>query len=151
MVYQVNSKKRIRGFSMVELLIVLVIAGLLFYGSSTIYVNYKSHTSFEVTKLNIVQSLRNAQASAQKTKNDSSWGVKFINGSITVFSGNSYNTRIQNSDIVLEIPKNISVSGNSEIVFQKITGITQNTGTTTISGMGFSNQIYINEKGTITY
>lgn len=136
---------------MVEIIIVLSITTLLFYISSTIYVNIRSYTGFEIAKLNIIQSIRNAQSNSQKTKNDSAWGIKISADSVTVFEGNSYASRNTGSDKVLDFSSGIVTSGPSEIVFDKITGSTDDIGTIIISGYNFTNQIHINEKGTLTY
>ena len=92
-----------------------------------------------------------AQSSAESGKGDSKWGVEILSNQVVVFKGNSYATRITSADEPLNFSGGVIASGLSEIVFEKISGITTNTGTITLTGGSEIKNININAKGTVTY
>jgi prepilin-type N-terminal cleavage/methylation domain-containing protein len=153
MVYQTKFKKQIHGFSLIEMIIVVGIFSLISLISSSIYTSFKSQGNINIAAYTIVEGLRHAQSNAEKAKGDSRWGVEILSDKIVVFKGDDYNSRDTGSDEFLNFPNGISASGLSEVVFEKITGITSNTGTTTLTKTNSTStkDIYINEKGTITY
>lgn len=139
------------GFSLIELLVVLSIIALISGLGVTVYFSYVSSNSAEISVNSIVESLRHAQSNAQQIQNDTKWGTKITPTRIITFSGDSYATRNQSSDQFLTLPSGLTITGETEFVFEKVTATTQNTGTITVSGPGFSKEINVNERGTITY
>lgn len=149
MVYQVKYKNK--GFTLVELLLVLAIFAIFFVLSESVYVNLKSSSNLKIATTNLVQSIRYAQNNSEIMKNDSKWGVEIFSDKAVIFKGNSYLTRDNSFDQNFDFPKGITPSGVSEIVFEKMTGSTSNTGTVILTNSSGVKNILINEKGTITY
>lgn len=140
-----------RGFSLVELLIVIGIMVLFAVLSETSYSNVTSHENLEIATAGVVEAIRYAQASAQSGKADSAWGVKLFPGSVVVFEGSNYATRNSSVDQSISFPGGIAASGLSEVVFAKLTGSTANTGIVTLTGRSGVETLSINAKGTLTY
>jgi prepilin-type N-terminal cleavage/methylation domain-containing protein len=149
MVYQNKSHKK--GFSLLEVLIVIGIFAIVASISTASYYNYKSHTNLELATNGLVEAIRFAQASAESGKFDSKWGVKVFADKVLVFKGDSYDSRDLDFEQSLSFSGNMSNGGLSEIVFEKLNGETSMTGTMTLTNEYGSKNININEKGTVTY
>lgn len=147
--YQIKFKKR--GFTLIEMILVISILGIFSTMSLSFNSKYRNNSYLKIVTYDIVEALRYAQSNSQSMKEDSSWGVKISSNDLVIFKGNSYNSRDQNFDKVLDFPNGFTISGNDEVVFEKVTGITTDTGTTTITNSEGANNIYINERGTLTY
>lgn len=146
------SKKFEKGFTLIELIVVIAIFIIFIAVSESAFFNFQSHSNLEIATVNLVESLRHAKANAQQVQGDSKWGVEIFGSQITVFSSSSdYNHRNLALDQASTLTSGVSSGGLSEIVFEKVTGTTLNSGTITLSGNNGSKVITINAKGTITY
>jgi hypothetical protein len=107
--------------------------------------------NLDIATTSVVQALRRAQAQAQNGRLDSNWGVNVTSSSAIVFSGNNYAGRQANYDETLPLPGVATISGLTQEVFNKFTGLPQSVGTTTITNSFGVRQIFINAAGTINY
>jgi len=83
---------------------------------------------------------------------DDTWGVYIQSGSMTLFLGPSYAGRDTSFDEDIEIAPTITPSGLSEVVFDKVSGFPQSTGTITLtSETNVVRTITINAKGVIEH
>lgn len=140
-----------RGFSLLELLIVIAIFSLFAGLGTSTYYSMRSHSNLELATGSLVEAVRFAQSSAQSGKSDSKWGVEILTNQIVIFKGDTYASRDTTKDEIFNFSSGVSASGLSEIVFEKVTGATVNTGTTTLSSSSESRNIFVNEKGTVVY
>lgn len=146
-----NKKSFYRGFSLLELIIVISIFSIFAGMTTTTYYSMKSHTNLELATGSLVEAVRFAQSSAQSGKGDSKWGVKTLTDKIVIFKGNDYTSRDTAFDSTFDFSGGVIVSGLSEVVFEKITGSTLTVGTMSLAGTSENRNIVINEKGTINY
>lgn len=146
-----SAKQRMKGFSLVEIVVVLGIIALFAGISTTVYTTMRSKNNLEIATSSIVEALRFAKSNAEQVQNDSMWGVYVTSNQVTVFSGSSYAGRDTSKDKTLALPQGIVVSGLSEVVFEKVFGTTNVTNAIIITGADGSQTISINAKGTITY
>lgn len=145
-------QKNKKGFTLVEILLVVGLIALISGISIPVYQSFQVKNDLDVAINNTAQTLRRAQIFSQAVNGDSVWGVKVQSGSMVFFKGTSYATRDANYDEIFDMPTNISISGLSEIIFSKLTGFPTATGTLTLTTINNdSGQITINEKGTIAY
>ena len=159
MVYQTryhNFHKRLvlslsSGFSLLELLIVIGIFTILFSISTSVFNSFKIRSDLQVVTNSIVEALRSAQSGAQSGKSDSKWGVKVLSNQVVLFQGNTYATRNSSFDQSFSFPGGISASGLSEVIFEKISGITSNIGDINISNNDSQRVLSVNSKGSINY
>lgn len=151
MAYQIKYNNPPKGFSLIELLIVIGIFTVLFSVSSSVYNNFKSHSNLEVATNSVVEGIRFAQSSAQSGKSDSKWGIEILTNKIVVFKGNTYASRDSAFYEIFNFGGGISASGLGEIVFEKVLGTTTTIGTITLTNGPESKNIVINAKGTVTY
>lgn len=140
------------GFTLLEVLLSVALLALLTGMGAPVYQAMQNRNSLDISTNSLVQSLRRAQLLSQASEGDSSWGVKVQSGSIVLFRGSSYAARNAGYDEIFDIPTNIILSGVNEIVFDKLSGLPQTTGTMTLtSTAGETRNMTVNEKGMISY
>lgn len=130
---------------------VLGILALLIVISLPLAINFYNTRSLDIYEQGIVQALRRSQLKAMAVENDSSFGVYITSTQYVLFKGGSYLGRDANFDEVSNLPKNLLISGLSEIVFSKLNGTTADTGTITLTVGEKVETININELGRINY
>lgn len=118
-----------RGFTLVELLVVLAIFGILFLIVGTISSNTLPKSQLIIESDYIEQTLRKAQARTVNQHADSVWGVYLTASTVTLFAGTTYAGRDASFDEVHTLPSGVSLSGLSEVNFEYRTGQTVDTGT----------------------
>ena len=138
-----------RGFTLVEITIVVALTSLLLVVIIPLALQFFKTQNVTDTTSTLVSSLREAHTKALFQKNDSSFGIKFLAGSYVIFQGSSYASRTQGEDTVVAIPTNTTVSGISEIVFAKRTGISNTTGVILVQSGSKSLSISITTQGII--
>ncbi|MBT6067810.1 prepilin-type N-terminal cleavage/methylation domain-containing protein [bacterium] len=140
------------GFTLIELILVIVFIGVLAGLSAPIYNRFQNSNSVELASMELVQSLRRAQVLSRSSDGDSNWGVYIASGQITLFKGISYAARDLAYDENYTIAEVIIVSGLQEIVFDKFSGDPQSTGSTIFTiNVNANKTITINAKGVLTY
>ncbi len=112
-----------KGFTLVELLLVLglisIILALAFMTTSSLVfvVALRDQTR------NVESALRKAQSSAIAGRGDNGAGGKVEEDKFTIFQGDSYTGRIKPLDRTVHFPVAMSLSGVTEFVFQKESGL----------------------------
>jgi prepilin-type N-terminal cleavage/methylation domain-containing protein len=139
------------GFTIVELIVVLGIFALFAGLSSAAYTSTASQSNLEVAALSTVEAVRHAQSNAREVQGDAPWGVRILSNRVVVYRGESYASRDTGFDEEFALPRGVTVGGLPEIAFQKVTGVTGDTGTVTLENKQGTKNISINEKGTLTY
>lgn len=138
------------GFSMIEILLVLVLAALLFLGGITTYRLLYQKTDLNKSAQEVGQVISTMRLESIAARHGMKYGVHFENNSYSSFSDNPSNV-INNYNL----PSNISITSinlantTSDLIFDKLTGHTNNFGTIVLSYNGQSVTISINSQGTI--
>lgn len=140
-----------KGFSLLEVLLVISAFAILASLSTPIFRNLQIKNDLDIATSEVSQSLRRAQTLSQAVDGDTSWGVKVQSDGITLFKGTSFASRDLNFDETFDVPASISFSGVTELVFSKFSGTPQTTGTTTLSSELDTRSITINSKGGLNY
>lgn len=141
-----------RGFTLIEILLTLAAIGIIAGMSLPIYQSLQVRNDLDIAATSLAQSLRRAQTLSQAADGDTTWGVHIQTGDVTVFKGSTYAGRDSSYDETFAVPTSITPTGLSEIVFTKLTGIPQNTGTTTFtSNANEIRTVTINAKGMVNY
>ena len=129
--------KKITGFTLIEILIVLGIMTLILGILLSTFVNFKNKEALEKDTILVAEVLRQAKHLTFNSKNSNQYGVHFNLNSIVLFVGPTYSAGSPtnevynfNPDIIL-YNTNIT-GGGSDIVFKKLTGDTNNNGTITL-------------------
>lgn len=141
-----HSKK---GFTFLELLLVVFIVSFMGYLASIFAANLVSRNYLQDTTNDIIGALRTAHVNALSGKNDCSWGATLDGQEIVVFCGFAYWARDTVQDTTTQVPAGISVP-TFEIVFEKDSGEPSSTLDISISDQkGDSKQILVNQMGTV--
>lgn len=139
------------GFSLIEVLLSIALIALLSGIAAPVFLRLQTKNDLDLAVTSLAQSLRRAQVQSQAVDGDISWGVKIQTSSLTLFKGPSFAARDITYDETSDLNPNITLSGPTEIVFAKFTGLPQTIGTITFSINSDSVTLNVNEKGTVTY
>jgi prepilin-type N-terminal cleavage/methylation domain-containing protein len=146
-----SKKHTTKGFSLVEVIVVLGIVAILTTTVMSVYKNLNTQNEIILTAQSVVHSLRSAQVHARASASDSSWGVYVESGMVTVYKGAEYTVRDDSFDKEISFPESTTFSGLNEISFLKFTGLPQVDGVMTLTNSNESIDIIVNEKGMISY
>jgi prepilin-type N-terminal cleavage/methylation domain-containing protein len=147
-----GTSKKQKGFTMIEILLSFAIIGLIAGMTMPMYRTFMIRNDLDVAVSTVAQNLRRAQALAVSSDGDMTWGLHVGVGGILIFKGPSYVLRNDMFDENTSMPTSIVPSGLTEVVFSKVTGIPQATGTFILTSQANEERtITINEKGTIEY
>ena len=140
-----------KGFTIIE--IILVIALLALFAGFSVQLTFSAlkQNDMEMTRSMLISQIRSAQLNALEQVHDGDWGIHVAPGSLTLFRGTSYATRLSQYDEVVSVPTHIQFSGLSSIIFTTYTGLPTQTGTITMSSDAFQSQITLNSYGALTY
>lgn len=125
---------------LVVLGVITLIVGIVFSSFSS-FQKSKSVTSDAET---VVEVLRQARNETLASKNSNAYGVYFETNSMTIFVGPTYSTG-NSTNRVIALPSNNTnlttsiFGGVSYVLFQKISGETNQSGTITVSSTGATN------------
>jgi len=141
-----------KGFTLAELLVVIALIGI--SAAAFIPLSRALQNKNDITSVAdiISQNLRRAQALSQSVDGDTTWGVHFQTGSVTLFQGPNYIGRNINFDEVFSISPKVNFTGGiQEVVYSKLKGEPNSTGNINISLNSETKNININAKGILTY
>jgi uncharacterized protein (TIGR02145 family)/prepilin-type N-terminal cleavage/methylation domain-containing protein len=126
-----------KGFSLLEVIIVMGILAIIAAASSGFYINYNKSFQIKASVSDIIFDLKQAQSNSMIGAGGLKWGIHFVNGVTDYYEIFSTPTDYSNVSKVVTVtkylPKGITFSdtdiiGTKDIIFNKITG-----GTTTSS------------------
>ena len=132
------------GLTLIELLLVISIIMILGTFSSVFYSNLLSRNAVSNTAEQLVGQLRKAQIYTMEGKGNDSWGVRIEPSQIVLFAGST-----SAFDEVFSVNQNISVTGFTQVLFSKPSGIPDSTPTITVSGNNNTETITVNSEGMI--
>jgi len=154
-------KIKTKGFTFIELLIVIAILGILTAGSISIFVFFQKRSQLNSDAEKIVNVLRLAQSKTLASDSLSQYGVYFDESvsphQYVLFQGSSFAGRNPSFDKMYGLSSkvefyDINLSGSNEIVFERITGIANNPGNVSIrliKETGKTETVYVEESGNI--
>ncbi len=122
-----------RGFTLIEMLIVIAMIFVVGAFAFPLTISFLEAQVLDETTSDVTSAFRRAQAQAVFGKHANSFGVKILSNQYLIFEGSSYILRIQSEDESFSIPSRLSVTGLSEVVFDKGTGVPSATGTVNFS------------------
>jgi prepilin-type N-terminal cleavage/methylation domain-containing protein len=128
-----------RGFTLVEVLLVIMIIGLLSSASWAYFAAFRENVVLNESVSSILAALDTARSKTLAGEKASAWGVHFDNQQVIIFQGLVYSSGAPGNDpIVLDNKIEVTevlVGGGNDIVFKRLTGETDNFGTITVSLM----------------
>ncbi len=129
--------KKDQGFTAIEILIVISILIILLAITIGSYLFFERRSELDDATHRILEIIRSAQNKTLASKDDTQYGVYFQNDRITIFKGDSYSATSTDNEIFtlpdrLEIYDTSLRGGGNELVFEKLSGRTEQYGSTTI-------------------
>ncbi len=97
----------------------------------------------------VVDSIKRAQNKAFSGEGDIAWGVEIENKKVTIFKGSNFIGRDKSFDEIFIFPREISISGISEVFFSKFSGLPNVIGAINLILNNVSKTININEQGVL--
>lgn len=145
-------KKNKKGFSLIELIVVIGIMSVL--GSTSFYTfkSFQNHNLLNNTAQVIAQSLTRAQILSRAVKNDSAWGIYVQIDKATTYQGDNFASRNTAYDEDLNFPGVITAEAAVDINFEKLSGQLASSKQININLVnGGGKTITINTKGVVEY
>ncbi|MEK7574893.1 MAG: type II secretion system protein [Patescibacteria group bacterium] len=138
-------KNRTRGFTLIEMLVVLSIGAILLFMVSGAFSKATYREALDKQTAIIISLLEQARSQTLSTKDDQSYGVHFEATKAVIFSGTTYSASAPSNVVELVNPlvriSTITLAGGvSDILFQRLTGETSQSGTITLSLAASSTQ-----------
>lgn len=129
----------VRGFTLIEILVVIAVAGILLFLTLPMGINFYRTQQLDTTVSEVIQTLRRAQSKAMAVDGDQPWTVYFESGQYRL------------EDEIFDILDDITFGGLSSVTFSKLTGLPTSTGNITITLDGEVETISINSVGRVNY
>jgi Tfp pilus assembly protein FimT len=137
------------GFTLVELLLIIALILIISLTSVSFYSRFIIQSAVLDTQDQLAESLQKAQIYSMTGKQNTPWGVNYSLNAITLFQGSDYYTRNIAFDEKFNINSNITVSGISQIYFNRLIGTPSTTALISINGNNISKTINVNAQGAI--
>ncbi|MEK7107809.1 MAG: prepilin-type N-terminal cleavage/methylation domain-containing protein [Patescibacteria group bacterium] len=123
-----------KGATLVEMLVVLAIAAVLFVLVYEVFVNYNRGQALEKSAAAVVAVLSEARGKTLAGRGAAQYGVHFAADSVTFFTGAVYNSsdpnnKIEHLNSLAEIGGINLNGGGNDTIFNKLTGATSQYGT----------------------
>ncbi|MEK7664498.1 MAG: prepilin-type N-terminal cleavage/methylation domain-containing protein [Patescibacteria group bacterium] len=149
------------GFTLIEIIVVVVILGILATVAISNFALQKQETDLSGNAQDVVNILRLAQSKTLASTSNSQYGVYFDSSAspnkYVLFKGASYASRDSSYDINYSLPStmeffSVSFGGGNEVVFDKLTGTTAQSGSLSVKmklDTGQSKNIFVSNSGSI--
>jgi len=138
-----------KSFTLIELLLTIAIFLIIGSFSTPFLSRFLVSQNVSQTTNQIKSYLKKAQSYSLSGKSNSNWGVVIISGELILFKGNSYVNRDSSFNEKTLISQNVLITGFSEIVFNRVTGVPDKELMITVSNQGKTNQIAVNNRGMV--
>jgi len=139
-----------KAFTLIEVLLVVAIGAGIFALSAPYSLNFYRTQLINDAQSNVMDALQRARHYAVLQKNDSNFGVHFSTASSTyTLFQDSYSVDNINNE-VFSVISGITFTGEEDIIFSKLTGVTSTTSTTTLTYGTISRSISIDESGAVS-
>ena len=138
-----------KGFTLSEVLVVLGMLSVISVVVFSIFITFRKSQSLDLDVETIVETLNQARSQTLSSYNGSVYGVHFIYPKIILFTGNTYSANDSLNKEILLNASNVTlttslVGGGSDVIFNRLTGSTAQSGTIVLSAPSISKTKTIN-------
>ena len=146
-----------RGFTFIEVLITVSIVAIIVALSANAFSRFNKRQELNNAMRDVLSVLEEARSLTLASKNNVMYGVHFEEGQVTLFGGSVYSPSSPDNKITIlssriYIATTSFAGGGSDVLFERLTGSTNNSGTTTFafrSDISASSTIFIHKTGLI--
>lgn len=138
-----------KGFTLIELLLVMAIMMIVGSFSTPLYSRFLVQNSVDNHVNQLASQFRKAQLYSMIGRQNGNWGVTISEGNIILFQGDSFATRNTALDERFALNSSISISGFTEVVYTRVTGLPSATPTITLRGNNSVKTITVNSMGVV--
>jgi len=140
-----------KGFTLIELILVVAIVSFIAVLSSPFYARFLVQNAVDNTTDQLTGSLRKGQVYSMMGKQGSPWSVNFSSNTITLYKGTSFASRDASFDEKFSVNSAVSINGTTDISFARVSGLpTPATATITISSGSNSKTVTMNAQGVVS-
>ncbi len=140
-----------RGFTLVELLVVLAIGTMLLSLTLPVGLRFYQTQVVDEATTDMVLDLRRASAEARAGRGGTAFGVRYFPDHYVTFVGDSYATQDPSRERVVSLPASGAiVASPEEFVFAPFSGVSNATGTVTLSLFGVTRVVAVGALGAIS-
>lgn len=151
------------GFTLLEILISVAIVVIIASTAIPIYREFQTRNDVDIAQQTFIQAARRAQQLAQSGDSNTSWGVRYQTGAITIYREDTdltsptvtYTTRNTGADETLVVASSVTPSGRDEMNFNMLSGSLASSpgvGTLTLtSASGETRSVTVNAKGMLSW
>lgn len=130
-----------RGLTFLELTISVGILALLLVIIIPSFMDFRRNSILNTETQNVITLVNKARMSSMSSKEDAQYGIHFESGKVVLFQGDTYvDGAGTNEELVLNTALTLSLievyGGGEDVVFQKVTGATNQNATTTLLVVG---------------
>lgn len=133
------------GFTLIEFLIAVSIILLLGTLTSVFFSRFLLQSNVDQVANSLAEELHKAQTYSMANRGNSNWGVKFAANNITLFATSSAVFNENNP-----VNTNVAISGFTQVIFAKGTGVPDTTFTAVITGDATMRNVSVNSQGGIS-
>jgi len=152
----INRSSGISAFEVLVAVSILVAVSTFVFNSLS---SFGKHNSLKFAAAKVAGGLEEARNATQSAKNDVRHGVHFETNKIVIFEGSTYSAGASSNKVILlspgvEIASVELNGGGSDVIFDKLTGGTEQFGTTTLSitaSSTASTTLFIHKTGLIEH
>ncbi len=145
-----------RGFTLLELIVVIAILGILFLTSLTVFQLFTSQVNVNTTSQQMLSALQLSRSRTLASTNEMQHGVHFETTKYVLFEGTTYDSMDPNNQEFdlsgVEIYE-INITGAPDVVFDRIRGTTTNNGNVKIRLIADNSRtetILVNSSGSLS-
>ncbi len=145
--------KFFKGITLLEVILSITILAVLVVVSTPFFIGLMSKNKLDSACVLSAQGVRRAMIKAQSADNNDSWGISLQPGKIIIFKGASFANHDSAYDMVTPLEAGVVFSGDTEFVFEKLTGELTSDKSFIISAgdAGGTRTVSVNYKGALSY
>lgn len=147
------SIRREAGFTLLEVLLSVAIMSIIAAMSLPVLAAFNDRNNLDLAAQGIASQLRRAGTYSRGVSGDSQWGVHMQSGAVTLYKGASFASRDTAYDEPTVISGPVAVTGLSDVVFSKLSGLPSQSGSVTLTNTNTNDvrTITINAQGMVSY
>lgn len=125
------SERSSGGFTLVEILIVIIVATIITVIILGAFSRYRRNQAVDTSARIVLTALQEARQNTLDSLDASQYGVNFSSNTVYVFKGTALSSGVLTRQFEILKPveiNEISITGGNEVLFERLTGATSNTG-----------------------